>query len=270
MKKNVLAICLIMVASIGHAQITDNGTLSLSHDSSTVGDMVSLYGNRLNQPFMYGFGVANSSLYYKSVLKHLWYIGTNYDNGTSPLMELNTSGLTIKPKIESSSTLSLSHNQSIIGDIVSLYGNRINQPLMYGFGVADYSLYYKSAQKHLWYIGTNYDNGVSAIMKLEGALLTLDGRIRTEEIKVEIINGPDYVFEPDYPLKTLKETKEYILAHKHLPEIPSAKEMENNGVDLGDMNMRLLKKIEELTLYQIELLERLEMAESKIEKLEKK
>ena len=55
-------------------------------------------------------------------------------------------------------------------------------------------------------------------------------------------------------------------------EIPSAKEMETNGVDLGDMNMRLLKKIEELTLYQIELLERLEQLESKnteIEELKK-
>lgn len=96
--------------------------------------------------------------------------------------------------------------------------------------------------------------------------LVVDGKIRSEEVKVEIINGPDYVFEPDYELRTLQETKEYINQNKHLPEIPSAKEMEANGVDIGDMNMRLLKKIEELTLYQIELLERIEELEKNIEK----
>ena len=102
--------------------------------------------------------------------------------------------------------------------------------------------------------------------------LTVDGKIRCEEIKVEIIagTGPDYVFEPEYKLRTLQETKEYIAQHKHLPEIPSAREMEVAGVDLGEMNMKLLKKVEELTLYQIELLERLEKAEKKIQQLETK
>ncbi|MEM6816998.1 MAG: hypothetical protein AAF600_21840 [Bacteroidota bacterium] len=98
--------------------------------------------------------------------------------------------------------------------------------------------------------------------------LVVNGKIRSEEVKVEIINGPDYVFESGYKLRTLKETKEYIVENKHLPELPTAKEMEANGVDLGDMNMRLLKKIEELTLYQIELLERIEKLESKNDEIE--
>ena len=91
-----------------------------------------------------------------------------------------------------------------------------------------------------------------------------------EKVKVAIVNGPDYVFESDYDLRTLQETKKYIAENKHLPEIPSAKEMEAKGVDLGDMNMRLLKKIEELTLYQIDLLERLENESARIEQLERK
>ncbi|WP_421898627.1 hypothetical protein [Marinoscillum sp.] len=83
--------------------------------------------------------------------------------------------------------------------------------------------------------------------------LAVDGTIRATEIKVmEIVNAPDYVFEADYVLRSLEETKAYIEENKHLPEIPSASEMESKGVDLGDMNMRLLKKIEELTLYLIE------------------
>ncbi|MBV6645195.1 MAG: hypothetical protein KI790_07085 [Cyclobacteriaceae bacterium] len=92
----------------------------------------------------------------------------------------------------------------------------------------------------------------------------MNGQIRATEVKVLAnITVPDYVFESDYELRTLKETKKYITKNKHLPEIPSASEIGENGIDLGDMNMRLLKKIEELTLYQIELLERLEQLESK-------
>ncbi|MEQ9405811.1 MAG: hypothetical protein RIM99_19625 [Cyclobacteriaceae bacterium] len=84
--------------------------------------------------------------------------------------------------------------------------------------------------------------------------LQVAGTVYSTEVKVEVAagQGPDYVFEPNYELRTLQETKEYITENKHLPEIPSAKEMEANGVELGDMNMRLLKKIEELTLYLIE------------------
>ncbi|VXD14789.1 helicase associated domain-containing protein [Marinoscillum sp. 108] len=93
--------------------------------------------------------------------------------------------------------------------------------------------------------------------------LAVDGTIRAKEIKVmEVIGAPDYVFEADYNLRTLEATKAYIKENKHLPEIPSAAEIEANGIDLGDMNMRLLKKIEELTLYQIELLERIEKLET--------
>ncbi|MEP1096057.1 MAG: hypothetical protein ABJG78_13165 [Cyclobacteriaceae bacterium] len=99
--------------------------------------------------------------------------------------------------------------------------------------------------------------------------LAVDGHIRATEVKVLAdITVPDYVFESDYDLRTLKETKAYIVENKHLPEIPSAAEIGENGIDLGDMNMRLLKKIEELTLHLIEQNERLEKAEKKISKLE--
>ncbi|MEM6737303.1 MAG: hypothetical protein AAF620_14665 [Bacteroidota bacterium] len=95
------------------------------------------------------------------------------------------------------------------------------------------------------------------------------GTVYSTEVKVELEagKGPDYVFESDYKLRTLNETKEYIIKNKHLPEIPSAKEMEANGVDLGDMNMRLLKKIEELTLYQIELMEEMEAMKKELQAL---
>jgi len=80
----------------------------------------------------------------------------------------------------------------------------------------------------------------------------IDGKITSEEIKVEVVNPPDYVFDETYNLLSLKETEAYINQNHHLPEVPSAAEMQANGVELGKMNMLLLQKIEELTLYMIE------------------
>jgi hypothetical protein len=68
---------------------------------------------------------------------------------------------------------------------------------------------------------------------------------------------------------SLEETKAYIDANKHLPEVPSAKEMEKNGVQLGEMNMLLLKKVEELTLHLIEQNKKLQAQQSEIELLKK-
>lgn len=82
--------------------------------------------------------------------------------------------------------------------------------------------------------------------------LSINGKIRAREIKVETTGWADYVFEPSYQLPDLNETEQFIKEHKHLPEIPSAKEVAENGVNLGEMNSKLLKKIEELTLYLIE------------------
>ena len=84
--------------------------------------------------------------------------------------------------------------------------------------------------------------------------LAVNGKIWGTEVQVALTKpGPDYVFEPTYYLSPLDSIKTYIDKNKHLPEVPSAKEMEKNGVNLGEMNMLLLKKIEELTLYVIEL-----------------
>jgi len=84
--------------------------------------------------------------------------------------------------------------------------------------------------------------------------LTVNGSIHAKEVRVDLsVPGPDYVFANDYKLPSLEEIKNYIDENKHLPEVPSAAAMEKNGVQLGEMNMLLLKKIEELTLYVIEL-----------------
>ena len=103
--------------------------------------------------------------------------------------------------------------------------------------------------------------------------LTVKGKIHAEEVKVDLsVPGPDYVFANDYELPSLRELQQYINKNKHLPNIPSAREMEANGVELGVMNMKLLEKVEELTLYTIaqeHKLEEMDSLKKRIEKLEK-
>jgi hypothetical protein len=86
--------------------------------------------------------------------------------------------------------------------------------------------------------------------------LFVEKGILTEKIKVAVAgsgNWADYVFAKDYELMPLSEVEEYITENKHLPSIPSADEVVKNGLDLGQMDAKLLQKIEELTLYMIEL-----------------
>ncbi len=84
--------------------------------------------------------------------------------------------------------------------------------------------------------------------------LSVDGTILAKEVRVSTDQNdwPDFVFEEDYHLKDLSEVEAYIKEHKHLEGIASAKEMEEQGVNLAEMNKLLLQKVEELTLYQIE------------------
>jgi hypothetical protein len=82
--------------------------------------------------------------------------------------------------------------------------------------------------------------------------LTVNGKIKAREIRVDAIGMPDYVFATKYELLPLPALEKYIHQYQHLPEIPSAAEAEKNGIALGEMNKLLLKKIEELTLHLIE------------------
>jgi hypothetical protein len=97
-----------------------------------------------------------------------------------------------------------------------------------------------------------------------GYMLAVNGGIIAEKMKVEL-NGqwPDYVFSSGYQLPTLSELAAYIDENKHLPDIPSADSMKSQGIDLAQMNVMLLKKIEEQALYILQLNKRLEALEEK-------
>ena len=121
-----------------------------------------------------------------------------------------------------------------------------------------------------------YENGKVAIgvqSVPEGYLLAVDGKIRTREVRVDIDVWPDYVFQRDYELPSLESVQKFIAINGHLKDIPSAELIEKEGIAIGDMNKKLLEKIEELTLYLIEQNSRIKSLEQQrgalLERLEK-
>jgi hypothetical protein len=83
--------------------------------------------------------------------------------------------------------------------------------------------------------------------------LTVNGVIHAKEVKVDL-SGPlaDFVFKPDYKLMSLPQVEKFVKANNHLPQMPSAEEVAKNGLSMGEMQNKLLQKVEELTLYAIQ------------------
>jgi hypothetical protein len=110
--------------------------------------------------------------------------------------------------------------------------------------------------------------GTSSSAPATGYLLNVDGKIISEEMKVQLSTGwPDYVFSDDYKLLSIDDLEKSIRQNKHLPNIPSAAQVTaDKGFEVGDMNRRLLEKVEELTLYIIELNKKIKLLEEKVNK----
>jgi hypothetical protein len=88
--------------------------------------------------------------------------------------------------------------------------------------------------------------------------LAVEGTMGARKVQVKQTSWADFVFKPDYQLSPLAEIENYINTNRHLPGIPSEAEVQKEGIDLGEMNKKLLQKIEELTLYMIEMKKEIE------------
>lgn len=100
--------------------------------------------------------------------------------------------------------------------------------------------------------------------------LAVNGEIFAKRVKVTQTGWADFVFDEGYKLPGLSEVEGYIKTNKHLPDIPSAAEVEKEGLDVGEMNKKLLQKVEELTLYLIEQQKQIEAQNKRIRQLENK
>ena len=112
--------------------------------------------------------------------------------------------------------------------------------------------------------------GQSGYQFVAGSKLSVRGRISATEFhQINVASWPDYVFEEDYELMPLDEVEAAIQKNGHLPGIPSAAEIKENGLEVGEMQVNMMEKIEELTLHLIEMNKKLEAQEAEINRLHK-
>jgi hypothetical protein len=139
------------------------------------------------------------------------------------------------------------------------------QPSWGNTGVGTYT---PNAKLHL---NGNMLIGSNSARIATGYQLSVDGKIMAEEVTVQnSTTWPDYVFDAEYILMPLAEVEQSIKKNKHLPNIPSALEIKQKGIELGEMNRKLMEKVEELTLYVIELNKKNEILSRKVQTLESK
>jgi hypothetical protein len=99
--------------------------------------------------------------------------------------------------------------------------------------------------------------------------LAVNGKVTCKEVEVTLSGWADFVFADDYDLMPLEKVEQHIQKNKHLPDIPSEKEVLESGVNLGEMQTKLLQKVEELTLYMIALQKENEWLKERVSSLEK-
>jgi hypothetical protein len=229
-------------------QLTVNNSGRLSIGSETNGDRISL-GHDINTNTLFTDGTA--------------YVGLNAQGESDGTFTCNSIG-----------------GKNGAGIIWGTSEGSINFSLI-GYGGANTSVrtfqsVRDNAIMRMMWNSTNYSSqvlignwGPNAGPHLDYKL-AVDGKLIAKEIFVTISNWPDYVFDPNYELLSIDSLDQFIKTNKHLPNVPTAEEMEQVGVNAGESNRILLEKIEELTLYIIEQNKSILQQNNRIEELEKK
>lgn len=126
--------------------------------------------------------------------------------------------------------------------------------------------YVRSGGKYRMSVNTNGNVAIGTTIAPSGYRLAVDGKVICEEVRVKLSqNWPDYVFEEDYELMPLDKLEAHLQEEKHLPGIPTAAEIKEQGVAVGEMQKMMMEKIEELTLYILMQQKRLEALEQELE-----
>lgn len=120
-----------------------------------------------------------------------------------------------------------------------------------------------------YYIGIQDGANGTWVKFFNNATARFDGKIFAKEVEVKTNVWADYVFKKDYKLNSLEEVEKHIQEKGHLPNIPSSEKVLQDGINVAEMNVKLLEKIEELTLYSIEQNKKLKIQSEKVEKMEK-
>jgi hypothetical protein len=260
MKKRILLIVLIGISNLVKGQITDTGDKVGIGTTSPLGklhietnkwseSLLTLKDSHYSPHQIYKFQIESDGLKIKqdNTINYQFKTGGNFivNNGkvgigtTSPLGKLH---IETNKWSESLLTLKDSHYSphQIYKFQIESDGLKIKQ---------DNTINYQ------FKTGGNFivNNGKVGIgTTTPDSKLSVNGNIHTKEVKVDLIGWSDFVFEKKYNLPTLTEVENHIKEKGHLKDIPSAKDVEKNGIFLGKMDAKLLQKIEELTLYTIQ------------------
>lgn len=267
MKKSISFLFFVLITNVLYSQFSPTGT-SLTTNIFRTGKVgigytaLPTYGTYSfmangNSFFQNSIGIGSNISYNQS----LYGIGTN--KSIQIQTNLNNAYLSVANSIISEGIFAAPNcnfcysNFANSGDVVLkgdtagsfIIGNEKNGTIKFETGQISTTTKVQMMIDNIGNIGIG--TGSATLNPLEK--LAVNGLIHTKEVKVDLLNWPDFVFEPSYSLIPLNELEQKIIANKHLPEIPSAAEVEENGVLLGEMNKKLLQKVEELTLYIIQM-----------------
>lgn len=206
-----------------------------------------------------------------SIVSNLWTSvpgGIAYNGNVSVGERLNLSssltgsnGYTLKLNLLGDDNWGLEYKSSISDNLFDGMGIRIYDTGTNGFYIRD------ANSGNMRFVIQNGNVGIGTTNPT--TKLSVNGHIRAKEVTVET-GWSDFVFYDNYNLMPLSEVEQFVKENKHLPEIPSQSEVEENGVQLGEISSKLLQKVEELTLYVIEQDKRIEKLEKENKELNEK
>ncbi|UGU17922.1 hypothetical protein LS482_08580 [Sinomicrobium kalidii] len=214
-------------------------------------------GRGYNEIVLYTKGGATAP----RVVKISWFKGWGTNYGGLNIVSLSNGGLWSKARITYDGTQSyLEVNFTKDIPVLSVYQNQsvwsggeiIGGTLPDGGGdvVVSAKVGRVNYGEDSFFLGYNGNAGIGTTSP--DAKLAVNGVVHSKEVKVDLNGWSDFVFKEDYNLPTLEEVEQHIQEKGYLKDIPSAKEVKENGIFLGDMDAKLLQKIEELTLYTIQ------------------
>ncbi len=265
----------------------DNVSVALPQEltfDNVLGDKVSLFDNRIGLSNMYGFGIASNTLYYKAAGRHAWHILENSDS--TPRMALTSTGLGIGTNNPNHELIVQGNDPAmqIRDDATDNSADAARLELLERAGGSfnGGAFLHWNGDTNRLLLGTKLSGTNTNVLVIDRAgnnvgigtqnpgdyKLAVNGSIRAKEVVVET-GWSDFVFEDDYRLPSLAQIEDHIRAHKRLPDIPSAEDVAQHGVRLGEMEAKLLQKIEELTLHLIDMNKRVTGLEQENTRLRK-